>query len=97
MLESFSVISNLTVNTNVAVDYSNEDIFLKEIFESKQVTKSVSGSKNNINLTKWYTFFNRASQTCSQSKGRFTCIGQHSLYLQLRDGQTYFNFDKQFV
>ena len=81
MLENFSVINNLTVNTNIAVGYSNEGFFLKEIFESKQVTKSASGSKNNIKLTKWYTFVNRASQTCSQLKGRFTCIGQHSQYL----------------
>ena len=52
MLENFSVINNLTVNTSIAVGYSNEGSFLKEIFESKQVTKFASGSKNNIKLTK---------------------------------------------
>ena len=48
MLKRFSVISNLAVTTCIAVDYSREDFFLKGIFESKQVTKSASESKNNI-------------------------------------------------
>ena len=51
MLESFYVISNLVVITRIAVDYSREDFFLKGISESKQVTKSAKGSKNNIKLT----------------------------------------------
>ena len=38
MLGSFYVISNITVNTSIAVNYPNEDFFLKEIFESKRVT-----------------------------------------------------------
>ena len=78
MLERFSVISNLAVTTRIAVGYSREDFFLEGIFESKQVTKSASGSKNNIKLTEWYIFLNHASQKCSQIKGRFTCIGQHA-------------------
>ena len=51
MLKSFSVISKLSVTACIVVGYSREDFFLKGIFESKQVTKSVSGSKNNIKLT----------------------------------------------
>ena len=45
LLEHFSVISNLAVTMHIVVDYSREDFFLKGIFESKQVTKSASGSK----------------------------------------------------
>ena len=78
MLESFSKISNLAVTTSVTLDYSREDFFLEGIFESKQVTKSATGSKNNIKLTEWYIFLNHASQMCSQIKWRFTCIGQHA-------------------
>ena len=62
MWESFPIISNLAVTTRIAVDYSIEDLFLKGIFESKQVTKSASGSKNIIKLRKCYIFLNRASQ-----------------------------------
>ena len=50
MSESFSVISNLAVNTHIAVDYSGENFFLKGIFESKEVTQSTSGSHHNIKL-----------------------------------------------
>ena len=64
ILERFSVISNVAVITRIAVDYSREDFFLEGIFESKQVTKSANRSKNNIKLTEWYIFLNRASQTC---------------------------------
>ena len=78
MLERFSVISNLAGTTRIVVDYSRDNFFLEGIFESKQGTKSASGSKNNIKLTEWYIFLNRESQTCSQSKCRFTCIGQHA-------------------
>ena len=77
MSERFSVISNLAVTTSIAGDYSREDFFLKEIFESKQVTKPASESKNNIKFTEWYIFLNRVSQTCFQIKLRFICIGQH--------------------
>ena len=48
MLENLSVTSNLAVTTCIMVDYSKEYFFFKGIFESKQVTKSASGSKNNI-------------------------------------------------
>ena len=77
--EGFSVISNLAVTTRIAVEYSTEDFFLKGITESKQVTKSESGSKNNIKLTEWCVFLNRASQTCSQIK-----IGQTHTNCSLR-------------
>ena len=59
MSECFSVKSNLAVTTRIAVDYSREDLFPERIFESKQVTKSTSGSKNNIKLTEWYLLVNR--------------------------------------
>ena len=78
MSERFSVISNLAITTRIAVDYSIEDFFLKEIFESKQVTKPASESKNNIKSTEPYIFLNRLSQTCFQIKLRFICIGQHA-------------------
>ena len=78
MSESFSIISNLTVTTHIAVDYSREEFFLKGISESKQVTKSASGFKINFKLIKWYLLLNRASQTCSQIKRRFTSVGQHA-------------------
>ena len=68
MSEHFFVISNLAVTTRIAVDYSKEDFSLEGIFESKQVTKSASGSKNNIKLTEWYIFLNCASQMCCQIK-----------------------------
>ena len=69
MSERFSVISNLAVSTRIAVDYCRLDLFfLREFIESKQVTKSASESKNNIELTEWYSFLNRTSQTCSQIK-----------------------------
>lgn len=48
MWESFSVISKLTVVTCLLVDYSRGDFFLYGTTESKQVTESVSVSKNNI-------------------------------------------------
>ena len=50
MMEVFSVISNLAVTTPIAVEYSGVDFFLEWIFESKQVTKSQGGPKNNLNL-----------------------------------------------
>ena len=52
----FSVICYLAVTTRKAVGYSGE-IFFQGNFASKQVTKSASGSKNNITLAKWYIFF----------------------------------------
>ena len=48
------------------LDYSRQDLFLKGIYEFKQVTKSVSGSKNNIKLIKWYIFLSHGSQPFSQ-------------------------------
>ena len=48
MSESFSVISNIAITA-----YSGrlfQSIFFKWIFESKQVTKSASWSRNNITL-----------------------------------------------
>ena len=68
MSERFTVISNLAVTTRIAVDYSGEDFFLEEVFESKHVVKSASTSKNNIKFTEPYIFLNRASQTCFQIK-----------------------------
>ena len=56
MLERFPIISSLAVTTGIAVDCSRENFFLEEIFESKQATKSASGSKNNIKLTECYIF-----------------------------------------
>ena len=53
MLERLSVISSLAVTAHIVVDYSREDFFLEGIFESKQVTKSASESKNSIKLTEW--------------------------------------------
>ena len=78
MSERFTVISNLAFSTRIAADYSRKDFLLKGIFESKQVTKSAGGSKNNIKFTQWYIYLNRASHTCSQIKRRFNCIGQHA-------------------
>ena len=75
MSKRFSVTTNLAVTTPIVVDYSKEDFFLKGIFEPKQVIKSASASKNNIKLKEWYIFLSRTSQTCSQIKRRFTCIG----------------------
>ena len=49
--ECFSVVSNLAVTTGIAVDYSREDFFLEGLFESKQVSESANGSKNNVQLT----------------------------------------------
>ena len=46
MSESFTVMNKLAFTTRIAVDYSRENFSFKEIFESKQVTKSASGSKN---------------------------------------------------
>ena len=71
ILESFSKICNLSVTTCVAVDYSREGFFLKGIFEYKQVTKSASGSRNNIKLTKWYIFLNCTTQMCPQIKRKY--------------------------
>ena len=76
MSESFSATSNLALTTRITVDHSREVFFFKGIFESKQVTKSASAYENNIKFTEWYVFLNRASQTYSQLKRRFTCIGQ---------------------
>ena len=54
MLERSSGISNLTVTTPIVV----ANFFFKGILESKQVTKSANGSKNNV--AEWYIFLNRA-------------------------------------
>ena len=51
---------------------------MKGIFESRHVNNSASGSKNDIKITKWYIYLNHVSQTCSQIKRRFTCIGQQA-------------------
>ena len=51
MSKCFFVVSNLAVTARIVVDYFREDFFLEGIFESKQVTKSASGSKNNLELT----------------------------------------------
>ena len=56
MRKWFSVISNLAIRTWIAVDYSRVDFFLTGIFQFKELTKSASGSKNNIKLTKWHIF-----------------------------------------
>ena len=50
MSKCFFVVSNLAVTARIVVDYFREDFFLEGIFESKQVTKSASGSKNNLEL-----------------------------------------------
>ena len=75
MSKPFSVISKLAVTTLIAVGYSREDLFLEGISESKQVTKSANGCKNNNKLTEWYIFLNRTSQTCSPIKWRFNTAG----------------------
>ena len=55
MSENFSVESKLAVTIYIAVEYSRQYIFLKEIFESKQGFKSASKSKNNFQPTKFST------------------------------------------
>ena len=78
MLEGFFVIRNFAVTTRLAVDYSREDFFLERIFESKQVIKSASGSKNNIKLTEWYIFLNPASQSCVSNQVKIYMYQQHA-------------------
>ena len=77
MSESFTVMNKLAFTTRIAVDYSRENFSFKGILESKQVTKSASGSKNS-KLTKWYIFVSIVSQTRSKIRKGFTCIDQHA-------------------
>ena len=78
MSQSFFVVSNLGVTTHIAADYSREDVFLKEIIESKQVTKYASGSKNNIKLTKWYIFSILHLKHALKSREDLYWKGQHT-------------------